>query len=481
MNASRFDRTTQELAVEPPVQAPHRSLWLREALGDEPPLPPARGTLRADVAIVGGGFVGLWTAIRIKQQDPGCDVAILERDVCGGGASGRNGGMVLSLWPKIASLTQALGADAALRVAQASEDAVEELARFCGQHEIDAHVRRGGMLWTATAPAHVGAWDGVLAACRSIGVEPFVRLSPDEVAARSGSPFHIAGVLEPKALTVQPARLARGLRRVALDLGVRIHEGTAMTSFTRDRPVRIGFAGGEMIADRMVLATNAWAARVRELSRALVIVSSDIVATAPAPDLLRDVGWTDGTSITDSQMMVDYYRTTLDGRIVFGKGTAAVSFRNVVGDRYDFDRVRGESVEHELRETYPSFAGVPVEHTWGGPIDRTPTSLPIMGRLGGRDHLLYAVGWSGNGVGPSVIGGRVLASLALGTDDEWARFPLVDRPHDRFPPEPLRTPGGVLVRAAVVRKERAERRDRRPRRLDTALATLAPAGLEDKG
>lgn len=460
---------------------PHRSLWLREALGDERPLPPLRGSARADVAIVGGGFVGLWTAIRIRERDPGCDVVVLERDLCGGGASGRNGGMALSWWPKLSSLTARCGPERAVALAQASQAAVDEIAAFCERHAIDAHVRRAGMLWTATTPAQVGAWEGVLAACERAGVEPFVPLSPQEVAERSGSPVHLAGVLEPSAATVQPALLARGLRRVALELGVRIHEGTAMRSFTRERPVRVTVDGGSLTAERLVLANGGWAAQEPELARAMVVVSSDVVATEPIPELLHQIGWEGGESVTDSQMMVNYYRTTRDGRIAFGKGTAGLSWRNRIGARYDANPAHDALVERELRRTYPMLAGVRVTDAWGGPIDRTPSSLPILGRLGGREQLLYGVGWSGNGVGPSVLGGRVLASLALGLRDEWSEIGLVDLPHDRFPPEPARYLGGRLVRAAVVRKEAAELRGARPRRLDLRLAALAPAGLEDKG
>ncbi len=118
--------------------------------------------------------------------------------------------------------------------------------------------------------------------------------------------------------------------------------------------------------------------------------------------------------------------------------------------------------------------------TSGGPIDRTPNSVPIFGHLGGRDHILYGVGWSGNGVGPSVVGSRILASLALGDDDEWSRTRLVDHPHLRFPPEPIRFLGAKVVRRAVIGKERAERERRSPAPLATRMAKLAPAGLEDK-
>jgi putative aminophosphonate oxidoreductase len=458
----------------------HRSLWLQEVLGDAPPAPALEGAERADVAIVGGGYVGLWTAIRIKEHDPACDVALLEQDVCGGGASGRNGGMALSWWPKLASLVRICGEEEAVRLGRASEAAIDEIQRFCETHGIDAHFRRGGLLWTATADAHVGAWEGVVRLCDTLGVEAFERLEPSEVARISGSPAHLAGVLERRAATVQPAALARGLRRVALEAGVRVFEHSRVVAFSRERPLAIRTERGLLAAEKLVLATNAWAASLPELRRSLVVVSSDIVATAPVPERLRETGWTDGVGITDSQMMVDYYRTTRDGRIAFGKGTASVGWRGRVGEAFDRDARRSAMVAAELRRYYPALADVPIEHDWGGPIDRTPSSVPILGRLGGRDHLLYGVGWSGNGVGPSVVGGRILASLALGLDDEWARSPLVDRPHQRFPPEPVRYAGAQIVRRAVMRKERSEADGLPPAPLAVRLAKLAPAGLEDK-
>jgi glycine/D-amino acid oxidase-like deaminating enzyme len=461
--------------------APHRSLWLRQALTDGPPLPALRGDDRADVAVAGGGFVGLWTAIRVKQADPSCDVVVLEKDVCGGGASGRNGGMVLSWWPKLASLVELCGADGALRLARASEAAIGGLESFCAEHRIDCDFVRGGMLWTATAPAHVGAWKAVVDLSERLGADVFEPVAGTDAARRAGSPVHIAGVFERSAATVQPAALARGLRRVALELGVRIFEGTRVAEFSRELPLRVKIAGGgRLAADKLVLATNAWAAAVPELRRSLVVVSSDIVATAQIPDRLREIGWVGGEGITDSQMMVNYYRTTRDGRIAFGKGTAGLVFGGHLGPGIDRDPRRTALVTSEFRRTYPALAPVPIEYDWGGPIDRTPNSVPILGHLGGRRHIVYGVGWSGNGVGPSLVGGRILAGLVLERDDEWTRAGLVDRPHQRFPPEPLRYLGGRVVRRAVIGKEVAERAGRRPTWLAARLAKLAPAGLEDK-
>jgi glycine/D-amino acid oxidase-like deaminating enzyme len=405
---------------------------------------------------------------------------LLEREICGSGASGRNGGMVLSWWPKLASLIKLCGTDEALRLARASADAIDEIAAFCQAHGIDCDFRQGGFLWTATTPAHIGAWDGVVSLCERHGVDAFERLAPEEVARRAGSVRHLAGVFEARAANVQPAKLARGLRAAALSLGVRIHEHTPALEFARERPLVIATPDGTLAADKLVVATNAWAAALPELRRAIVVVSSDIVATPPIPERLADIGWTGGESITDSQMMVAYYRTTADGRIAFGKGTAAVSYAGRVDHRFDRDAARSAMSAADFRRNYPALADVPIEHDWGGPIDRTPTSVPILGHLGGREHLVYGIGWSGNGVGPSCIGGRMLASLALGVRDEWSVNGLIDRALDSFPPEPIRFLGARLVREAVIRKERSELAGHTPNPLAVRVAKLAPAGLEDK-
>ncbi len=459
---------------------PHRSFWLEQVAGDASDAPALEGDERADVAILGGGYVGLWTAIRLKRLEPSRDVAVLEQDICGGGASGRNGGFVLSWWSKLSSLVALLGTADALRVARDSEDAIEEIRAFCETHRIDAHFRRSGWLWTATSEAQLGAWEGVVSLCEKLGVEAFRRLSPDEVARRSGSSVHRAGVFAPAAATVQPAALVRGLRRAALESGVRIYEHTRVRAFDRRRPVTLRTDRGTLRAEKLVIASNAWAAGVRELSRSLVAITSDMVMTAPAPGRLAAIGWTGGECITDSQMMVDYYHATRDGRVAFGKGGWGIALGGRIGTDFDRNARRARTVEADLRRTYPELRDLPITHDWSGPIDRTPNSLPLLGRLGGLPHIVYGVGWSGNGVGPSVVGGKILASLALERDDEWSRFPLVGQSAGRFPPEPIRYVGAHLVRAAVASKERAEIRDRKPSRLAVGLSRFAPAGLEDK-
>jgi glycine/D-amino acid oxidase-like deaminating enzyme len=274
---------------------------------------------------------------------------------------------------------------------------------------------------------------------------------------------------------LQPALLARGLRRVALDRGVRIFERSPMLGLDRNAVLGIRTARGRVRAERVVVAMNAWSARLRELRGSFVTVASDVVITERAPERLEALGL-DGVGISDSRLMVHYYRRTPDGRLVFGKGGGELAFGAGVGAHFDGVSPRAEWVAGGLRALQPALADVPLAASWTGPIDRTLDGLPFFTSLG-RPDLVSGLGFSGNGVGPSVLGGRILASMALGLEDEWSRCGLV-RPAPRgLPPEPLRYLGGRVVRAAVARKERAEDAGRAPARIDRWLTSLAPAGL----
>ena len=459
----------------------HRSFWLNQALrAEEAETPALRASTSAEIAIIGGGYVGLWTALTIKEHDPEADVVILEADICGGGASGRNGGFVMTWWPKISSLSSLCGPEEALRLVRASEDAIDQIEQFCAKFAPRAEFRRGGWLWTATTEAQLDSWREVADRADVLSPGTFTRPAPDEVAARSGSAQHLAGVIEPSNATVQPAELARALRTRALELGVRIHERTEVTGIDRGPTVTLHTAHGSVRAGNVVVATNAWAAKLKPLRNKIFVISSDMITTEPIPDRLERIGWTGGEAITDSQTLVCYYRTTAEGRIAFGKGGWSIGYGGHMRKAMDRDAGRAAMVAHDLRRYYPSLRDVRITDDWAGPIDRTYNSLPIFGKLYGDHNIHYGVGWSGNGVGPSVVGGKILASLALRREDEWASSGLVAARAKSFPPEPIRFIGGHVVREAIVRKERAEENGRTPSKLAVLLADLAPTGLEDK-
>ena len=456
-----------------------RSLWLQEALAAEDGVDSSElvEPIQADVCIVGGGYTGLWTALRITELEPGASVALVEADICGGGPSGRNGGFALSWWPKVETLVKRAGEEEAFRLVRASVEAVDELGAFCEREGIDAHYRRGGWLWTATSPAQLGSWEGAVAAAARAGEQPFEILSAEEVRRRTGSPVHLGAAYEAGAATVQPALLARGLRRVAVARGVRIFERSPMVELDRERGV-VRTSSGSVEAGAIVLATGAWLAGIPELKRAVVAVSSDMVATAPMAERLEAAGWTGGEAISNCRLMVHYYRTTSDGRIAFGQGGHRHAFGGRVEDEFFAASGSAEEVlRRDLVRLVPYADGVDVTHAWGGPIDRTADGAPIFGRLRAARPIVYAVGYSGNGVAPSLTAGKILASSALGRDDEWSGSVLNRGVASQFPPEPIRYFGGFVVRAAVKRKESREDDGRSVDPVTRRIAGLAPQGF----
>jgi glycine/D-amino acid oxidase-like deaminating enzyme len=437
-------------------------LWLEEALANEEDAPVLEGSIRCDVCVIGGGFTGLWTALRLKEQERSLDVVLIEQDVCGSGASGRNGGFALTWWSKFPSLQKLLGPQEAVNLCRASEDAVNEIGAFCTEFGIDAQYRRRGWLWTATSSAQIGAWQQTIQEISAAGGgQPFVDLSDAEVMEKAGSPEHVAGVYEQICAAVQPAALARGLRRVAINRGVRVFERSKETAFAP----RVRTARGTVTADSVVVAIGAWLARNNP---AIAVISSDIIVTEPleAPPL------EDGLCCSDSRLMVNYYREH-NGRFCFGKGGGAVAFAGRAAT-FEGASPRAKWVEESFRRLYPQLASARIDRSWTGPIDRTKSGIPFFFRDG---NVIYGAGYSAVGVSQTSIGGRILASLALRTEDEWANSPLVRRPLGAFPREPIRYVGGRVVRAGVARKEQAEDAGRTPGRTATWLASLAPPGF----
>lgn len=454
------------------------SHWLDEAvLAAEDEAPALKGDTKADVCIIGGGFCGLWTALRLKERDPSLDIVVIDKARCGDGASGRNGGFVLSWWAKFGSLQKFCPPDEAARLAKASADVMKEMEDFCAENDIDCHFRHDGWLWAATNQAQDGAWHSLIEDLNRQQLHPFEEWSPAEVAARSGSDKHVSGVFEPTAATVQPALLARGLRRVAMEKGIRLFENTPMRRLTRSRPPRVVTPGGTITADKVVIAMNAWATMFPELRRSVIILSSDIIATEAFPERLKSSGWADGMAISDSRTLVNYYRTTSDGRVAFGTGGGFLSYGNRVGPKFDGGTPRAAEITGYFQQIYPDFKDIGIATHWTGPIDRSLSGLPFFGCLGGREDIVYGLGFSGNGVGPTMVGAKILASLVLGVRDEWSECGLVQDTIGQFPREPLRYFGGNMVINANRRKEAAEDRGKTPGPLTRYLASLAPAGL----
>jgi glycine/D-amino acid oxidase-like deaminating enzyme len=448
--------------------------WIEEA-GEVEPRPPLVEPLEADVLVVGGGYTGMWTAWYLSQLEPEARVVLLESEpVCGHGPSGRNGGFCNAMWLSLASMRDRWGAPGALATAHAAQEAVARIGSFCGEHGVDAWFRPAGYVQVSTAPAHDGTWQRALDACRELGVPEMLQsLGEAEVAERCKSPAFGAGAVSPTSATVQPARLALGLRERLLAAGVEIFESSPVRSFREAGDgVEAGTADGAVRAKRGVLAIGSAAkGRHGPLRSRLTIASSHIVLTEPVPDVLDQIGWTGGDCITDSRALLHYFRTTPDGRIAFGWGGGRIAWGARTHGRAELDAAVVAAAADDLHGYFPALRGRRITHAWGGPIDASPTHLPAVSTLG-HGTVFVAAGYTGNGVGPSNMVGRTLASLALDRDDEHTHLPFIDAKTPRVPPEPFQWLGGESIRYAIERKEGAEMQGRHPGRVASAVATV---------
>lgn len=420
--------------------------------------------------IVGGGFTGLWTAYFLTEKHPDLKVIVLEQDICGGGPSGRNGGFASGWWDELDALISLHGAKSAVRACRAISSSITGIGDFCERHGVDAWFKHAGYMFAATAPRHEAVCNEMIRLAHDVGEPDELRaLAPAEVRVRCASPAFRGGAFMRDGASVQPALLARGLRRVVLERGVEIHEGTTVTRLDAGPPAVAETEGGRVSAGQAVLAVNAWATGWPQLRRRIVAWSSYIVLTAPAPERLAAIGWTGGEIITDLRTSVRYFRTTRDGRIAFGGGGGRAASR--IGSIFTSDMRAVLEAAAGFRHLFPSFSDVPLEDAWGGPIDVSPTHMPMFGTLE-PGNLHYAVGYTGNGVAPSHLAGQVLADLAMRADTDLVRLPMVNPKARLFPPEPLRSMGASIVRRAIIAKDTAEERGRRPNPLVSLVAHM---------
>jgi glycine/D-amino acid oxidase-like deaminating enzyme len=441
--------------------------WMVEAGGIPPAQPALAGDVDADVVVVGGGYTGMWTAWEVLEREPNARVAILEAEVCGTGPSGRNGGFLSSLWLSAPVMTSVYGEQWARELCAASAESVDMVRDWCAAQEVDAWLREAPHLVVSCAPAQDGAAEG------AVDGENVVALSAEETHAVCDSPVFRAGVATPSGATVQPARLAFGLRERLLGRGVRIFERSRVTALHVDRSgsVVAEAAGGRVRAGAAAVAINAGSGQLRRLRNRLTVSSSHIVLTEPVPDVIEQLGWTGGEAITDGRALLHYFRTTRDGRILLGWGGGRMEVGARTHGRAEVDAAAVEGARQGLLRIFPMLEGREITHAWGGPIDVSPTHLPAIVTLQGG-HAWAAFGYTGNGVGPSHLAGRSLAALALGRSEDAARWAWVDPPPKLVPPEPLRAAGANVIRAALARKEALEEEGERPDPLTRGIAAV---------
>jgi glycine/D-amino acid oxidase-like deaminating enzyme len=369
-------------------------------------------------------------------------------------------------------LAHRYGDEAAVAIGRAADEVVDGIGAWCATHGVDAWYAKRGYLRVNAFPGRPNDWDGTLAELVRLGLaDALVPLPAAEVQRVCASPAFGDGLLMPSAASVQPARLARGLRRVLLERGVQIAEGTRALRVDGRGPLRVSTESGSVTSDHVVLAINAWAAGWPGFRTRLLAWGSDIVLTEPIPDRLAELGWTGGELLSDSRFTISYFRTTADGRIAFGGGVGSAGFGGRIGHSFTHDHRAIARVVANLDHLLPTLRDVRLTDAWGGPIDITGERFPEVGSTrGGRLH--FAHGFAGNGVGPSRLAGRILAALAGGHEDPVRHLAFVGRRQPFLPPEPVRYLGARIVREALIREDDARDAGRRPSLVVRAIARL---------
>ncbi len=432
------------------------SYWL--AASPAGPVRPAlRGTTTADVAIVGAGFTGLWTAIALTDTDPSLRVVVVEQETVGFGASGRNGGFCQ------ASLTHGLSnglahfRDEVELLEREGIANLRDLIAFVRDHGIDCALEETGGLAVADQPHQVDEFRAWVDEAAEHG-EELVFMDRGAIQAEVHSPLWLAGLYQPpgRDVVLDPAKLVRGLARVCDERGIAIHEGTRVTAVDRRAGgVRLTTeAGATLDADNVVVATSAYSGWLRRLASQFVPVYDYVLVSDPlTPEQRASIGWQRRQGMSDANNQFHYFRLTADDRILWGGYDAIYHRNNGVGPQFDRRPATFAKLEAHFRRAFPQLADLRFPYRWGGAIDTTSRFTVTFGQgLGGR--LTYAIGYTGLGVGASRWAAGVVRDFILRPDSDLLRLRFVRSRPVPFPPEPLRSVAVNLVRHELARADR---------------------------
>jgi glycine/D-amino acid oxidase-like deaminating enzyme len=445
------------------------SFWLDTCGDDLTPRPALPGDTTCDIAIVGAGYTGLWAAHHLLRIDATLRVVIVEKEIAGWGASGRNGGWCSALfaasWPRV---TREHGRDAALRMRRTLERTVDDVGDWCVDNGVDAHYAKGGSVTLARGAAQVTRVRGDVDMDRAHGGEATRWLTPPDVAAR----IHATGVdgasFTPHCAAIQPARLVRGLARIVEGQGARLHEQTAALGIEGGA---VRTVHGTVRADVVLRATEGYTPSLAGEHRAVAPLWSLVLATEPLPaSVWNELGWAQRETLTDGRHQIIYGQRTADDRVVIGGRGAPYGFGSATDSDRGHDRTFA-ALEHELRVLLPAAAGAGITHRWGGVLGVPRDWMPSVG-FDRRTGLGWAGGYVGDGVGCSALAGRTLADLVLGRSTDEVTLPWVGHRSRRWEPEPLRWLGIRSVAALLAAADRTEISSGRPSRRAAFAARL---------
>jgi len=444
------------------------SYWLETCGDDLTPRPPLDGSVDVDVAIVGAGFTGLWTAYHLLKREPGLKVAVVEAEIAGFGASGRNGGWCYAgMAVPPAEMTRRYGAESARATALAMIESVDDVEAVAAEEGITADIARGGAIEFARAAYQLPKIQAMVEEFAAIGLgDRVVWLDAAEAATHLNVPGALGAVWTKDGLALQPAKLVRGLARAVERRGGIIYEQTRVLDYAGGDCPALTTDRGEVRARRaIVLAGEAYLARLDKLRRHVIPLTSNIVLTEPLPpDAWAEIGWDGRATVGGFGPTGGYIQRTADGRIAFGPYWARYPFTSRIDDALDHDEEVYERARRVLRAWFPQTADCRISHAWGGVLGAPRDQMPTMG-FNPRTKVALAYGYTGEGVDAANLSGRTLTDLITETDSVLTRLPMANHKPKRWEPEPLRWAGVNYVRKAYRKlDEQAERTGSYPTR-----------------
>ena len=397
-----------------------KSFWLD---GEYIPNKPLDTDIEADIAIIGGGFTGLSSAYFLKKEDPGLNIVLLEKEVIGFGASGRNGGFSMTLMAENAmELVKFAGSMKAAKKAHLyMRDAVDHVDNMVNKYNLKCDYEKNGLMVMALNPYHVKKMKEYVKTYRELGSD-CEYLERDEVKKRFNTDAFYGAYYDKHCAILNPAKLCREMKRVVQDMGVRIFESTPVNSWDENEMVKVHTPGGIVSAKTLVLATNAYSTKIdKNYARKGLPVFTYIALTEALTDKQYDsIGWKGREGIETSLSFINYFRMTADNRIAMGGGEALYFYKDNLD--HDKDEHAFKIVERDLLHFFPQLKGIKFTHKWGGPVFMNPDWIPSFGKYGKHKNILYSMAYSGHGVSTANYSGKLISDMYFGREDQLSEF-----------------------------------------------------------
>jgi glycine/D-amino acid oxidase-like deaminating enzyme len=440
------------------------SYWLETVEDDLTPRPPLSGSETVDVAILGAGLTGLWTAYYLLQHEPSLRVSVIESEIAGFGASGRNGGWLSPGFPvSLPELEHRFGRELAVDLYQAMVYSVQESLRVLEVEGIDADQEQAGSIRMARGPQQLPAVESALRTYERLGLAEYAQpLDAAEVAERVRVTQVLKGIYNPVTANVHPAKMVRGLARAVERHGATIYERTKVLDYETGTYPRLMTSHGDIRAKVISLAGEAYLSQLSKQSRSVIPLYSLISLTEPLSDAQwEEIGWKQRWCIGSSRYTVDYLSRTADGRIAVGGRGAPYHFGSSIKDQYDHDANTHMMLQQMAKEWFPSLEHALFTHSWGGPLAMPRDWMPSMSYQP-MEGLAWARGYTGQGVATSNLSGRVLADLIGGRESDLTHLPPVNYDNRNWEPEPVRWMGIRFVQSGFAELDRRAERTGRP-------------------